>query len=66
MKCACEGCGLVPAKRTDLFCEVHWRKLPHWARQELIRLRNAAPRGGQHASDFAKGAAAAVHLLKAP
>ena len=45
--CWRKDCGALPDAKDDVFCAAHWGPLPRWARVELVRLRNAARRGGK-------------------
>lgn len=62
MTCSVEGCKEAPEKEGDSFCEAHWRALPHWARQELVRLRKHARLSKYRALDFMKAVAVARRL----
>lgn len=66
MICAIEGCGCSTARSRDVFCARHWKALPRWARCEMVRLRNAAARGGHDATrSFLQAATAARGLIEA-
>lgn len=48
----------------EAFCEEHWRSLPRWARQEILRLKKQAQRGsGRGMREYGMACAAAAHLI---
>lgn len=66
MRCIVPDCDGTPAKRGDVFCESHWRRLPRWARLELLKWRNEAARGGKAArTAWSQATTAAVYMLTA-
>lgn len=61
-ECIVKDCA-AKAEGEDLFCQAHWRKLPRWARVELVRLRNAARKRAKGAANvYAKAAVVAAKL----
>lgn len=61
-ECIVKDCA-AKAEGEDLFCQAHWRKLPRWARVELVRLRNATRKRAKGAANvYAKAAIVAAKL----
>lgn len=64
-ECCSAKCESLPAAKDDVFCAEHWRVLPRWARNELVRLRNAARRGGKSATQsYVRALVVAESLLR--
>jgi hypothetical protein len=64
--CLAKECAEAPPE-DSLFCAVHWKELPRWARVELVTLRNGArKRSKGSAQALAKAALVAAYLLSLP